>query len=229
VEFARLTAAGTVWFALHAAVAGSGLRFWLVARVGEKTYRGGFSIASVLALWWLIHEYGRAPYHLLWVTPRALAYLPLLLMPLAFTLLAGAFMVPSPTVVGAEGLLLKPDAARGVLRITRHPFLWSAVLWAVAHLLVRADIGSYLFFGSLGLTALRGTFDIDRKRRRTHPQAFAQFEGLTSNVPLAALLSRRTRLVAAELRWPVVLGLVLALGAIALHPHIFRVSALPWR
>jgi uncharacterized membrane protein len=226
VDFARLAAAGLVWFALHAAVAGSGLRFWLVARLGEKAYRGAFSIASVLVLWWLVHEYGRARYQPLWVTPQALSYVPLLLMPIAFVLLAGAFMVSSPTVAGAEGLLQKADA-HGVLRITRHPFLWSVVLWATAHLAARADIGSYLFFGSLGLTALRGAFDIDRKRRRTHPEAFARLEAATSNVPLAALFHGRTHLVVGELVWPILGGLALALGSIALHPHFFRVSALP--
>ena len=227
LEFHRLAAAALAWFLLHAAVAGSPLRFWLVGRVGEKAYRVSFSLASLGVLWWLVREFGRAPYRQLWITPTALSYVPLLIMPLAFVLLAGAFLVPSPTTAGGEKILLREDAARGVLRITRHPFLWSAVLWATAHLLARADPGSLLFFGSLGLTALRGTFDIDRKRRRTHPEAFARFEAVTSNVPLAAVFAGRTRLVFAELWRPLVLGLALALGVIALHAQLFGASAVP--
>ncbi len=227
VEFARLAAAGLVWFLLHAALAGSVARFWLVARIGEKAFRSAFSVASVAALWWLISEYRLAPYRRLWPVPEWLGYLPMLLMPLAFILLAGAYTVPSPTLAGGEKALLEVDAARGVLRITRHPFLWSVVLWAGVHLLVNADMGSYLFFSSMGLTALRGSFDIDRKRRRTHAQAYARFEAVTSNVPLAALLAGRTRLVTRELWWQVALGLLLALVALELHPRVLGVPAIP--
>lgn len=217
-----------VWFFLHAGVAGSSLRTHAVARFGEKAYRSGFSLASVASLWWLIFEYGHARYVPLWVTPRALYLLPAVIMPVAFVFLAGAFTVPSPTAVGGEKALAGAEPARGMLRVTRHPFLWSAVLWSLAHLLVIADLGSLIFFGSLGVTALRGTFDIDRKRRRTHPAEFARFEAVTSNVPLAALLSGRTRLVPRELIVPVLLGLALTLATIAFHARFFGASAVPW-
>jgi len=216
-----------VWFLLHAAVAGSGLRFTLIERFGEKAYRGGFSLASVASLLWLIHEFGRAAYSPLWVTPAALSFVPILLVPLAFIFLAGAFTVPNPTAVGGEKLLAAEDAARGMLRVTRHPFLWSAVMWALSHLLVNADLGSLIFFGSLGTTALRGTFDIDSKRRRAKPVDFARFEAKTSNLPFAAVLAGRNRLVARELWVPVALGLALAVGSIALHPRFFGGSAIP--
>ena len=36
----------------------------------------------------------------------------------------------------------------------RHPMLWGAVVWAVAHLLVNGDQASLLLFGGIGLWAL---------------------------------------------------------------------------
>ena len=227
MQFASLLAAGSAWFLLHAAVAGSALRFWLIARFGEKAYRAAFSLASLAGLWWLVHEYGRAPYSPLWLTPRALSFVPIVVVPVAFVFLVGAFTVPSPTAVGGEQVLLKGREPRGMLRVTRHPFLWSVVIWSVAHLVANCDTGSLIFFTSLGLTALRGSFDIDRKRRRTNPEEFARFEQLTSNVPFLALLARRNRLVPRELWLPVSLGLALALGAIALHSRVFGASAVP--
>lgn len=227
VEFARLAIAALTWFLLHAAVAGSGLRVALVGRFGDKAYRGGFSLASLASLWWLIYEYGHAPYVLLWVPPRPLHFVPLLIVPVAFVFLVGAFTVPSPTAVGGEKHLAEAEPARGLLRVTRHPFLWSAFLWALAHLLVNADVGSQIFFASLGITALRGAFDIDRKRRRTNPIEFARFEQVTSNVPFGALLAGRNRLVMREVWLPLLLGFALALGTIALHPHFFGASAVP--
>lgn len=219
--------AALAWFLLHAAVAGSGLRAVLVRRFGDKAYRGGFSLASVASLWWLTHEYGRAPFVSLWVTPRPLYLAPLAIVPVAFVFLVGAFAVESPTALGGEKHLTEPDPARGLLRVTRHPFLWSVVLWSAAHLLVNADAGSQIFFAALGITALRGTFDIDRKRRRTNPAEFARFEQATSNVPFVALLRGRNRLVLREVWLPLLAGLALALGAIALHPHFFGASAVP--
>jgi uncharacterized membrane protein len=227
VEFARLTLAALVWFLLHALVAGSAARGWLVARFTEKTYRAAFSVASVGSLWWLVQEYRQAAFVPLWVVPTPLRFVPLLLVPLALVLLVGAFTVPSPTSVGGEKLLAEQEPARGMLRVTRHPFLWSVVLWSVAHLLVNADASSWLFFSSLGLTALRGTFDIDRKRRRSNPADYARFEARTSNLPLAALLTGRNRLLIREVWLPLLLGLALALGSIALHPRFFGAAALP--
>jgi len=225
VEFARLLSAAAAWFLLHAAIAGTGLRFGLVGLVGEKAYRGGFSAASLVIIWWLIYEYGHAPYRALWVTPRPLFYVPVLILPWAFVLLVGAFTLPSPTALGGEKLLLGSQQSRGVLRVTRHPFLWAVVLWSAAHLLVNADAGSLIFFGSLGLTALRGSYDIDRKRRRTHPTQFAGFEATTSNLPFVALLTGRNRLVLRELWLPLLLGLALTAAVVALHPHVFSGAA----
>jgi uncharacterized membrane protein len=227
VEFAGLAGAALTWFLLHALVAGSGLRGMLVGRFGEKAYRGAFSFASLASLWWLAHEYGRAPYVPLWLPPSWLSYVPLVVVPPAFVLFAGAFTVPSPTAVGGERFLERDEPARGFLRVTRHPFLWSVALWGIAHMVANPDIGSLLFFGSVAVTALRGTLDIDRKRRRSNPQEFAAFEAKTSNLPFAAILAGRNRLVLREVWLPLLLGLSLALAAVALHPRFFGRSALP--
>ena len=74
---------------------------------------------------------------------------------------------------------------------------------------------------------LRGTVDIDRKRRRSNPQEFAAFEAKTSNLPFAAILAGRNRLALREVWLPLLLGLSLALAAVALHPRFFGRSALP--
>jgi uncharacterized membrane protein len=227
VEFTPLALAALAWFLLHAGVAGSPLRGVLIARFGDKAYRGAFSLASLASLSWLIIEYRGAPFRALWAPPYPLYFAPLVLVPLAFVFLVGAFTVPSPTAVGGEKHLAGAAPARGLLRVTRHPFLWSVVLWSLAHLLVNADAGSLLFFGSLGLTAWRGAYDIDRKRRRSNPAEFTRFESTTSNVPFAALVTGRNRLVLRELWLPLGLGLALALAALALHPYFFGTPAAP--
>ena len=136
----------------------------------------------------------------------------------------GAFSVPNATAVGAEKVLERTDAARGVLRITRHPFLWATALWAGAHLLVTGHVAAILFFGSFLVTALRGTSSIDEKRRRTNKAEFARYVEVTSNLPFAAIILGKNRLVWSELLVPIVVsGLLLAL-LLRIHLRAFGFS-----
>jgi len=89
------------------------------------------------------------------------------------------------------------DLARGIVRITRHPFLWGVALWALVHLIVNGDLASFILFGSLLLLALGGTVAIDAKRRRKFAGGWAQFAQTTSSVPFAAILSGRNSMVSA--------------------------------
>ncbi|HEX2672884.1 MAG TPA: NnrU family protein [Polyangiaceae bacterium] len=124
----------------------------------------------------------------------------------------------SSAAVGAEKVLQRTDAARGVLRITRHPFLWATALWSCAHLLVTGHVAAILFFGSLLITALRGTNSIDEKRRRTNKAEFLRYLEITSNVPFAAIIQGKNRFVLKELWVPLVIAALLM--AVLLHVHL---------
>src|SRR5207249_3906558 len=126
--FERLALAAFLWFAIHAFIAGSELRWVLSRRLGEVGFRGFFSVLSLASLLFLIQAYRRAGFYPLWFAPKPIHWLPLVVMPLVLALIVGAFSVPNPTLVGAEKILERTDAARGVLRITRHPFLWGVAL-----------------------------------------------------------------------------------------------------
>src|SRR2546429_8678386 len=83
------------------------------------------------------------------------------------------------------------DIARGMVRVTRHPFLWGVALWSLVHLIMNGDQASVILSGSLLLLALGGTVAIDAKRRRKFGDAWTQFAQTTSSVPFAAILSGR--------------------------------------
>lgn len=220
----RLALASFVWFGIHAFVAGSELRWLIVERLGQRTFTGIFSILSLGSLLFLITSYRKASFYPLWFAPRPIHWLPLLVMPFALMLLVGAFSVPNPTAVGAEGVLQRTDAARGVLRITRHPFLWSVALWSGVHLLVTGHVAAILFFGTFLATALRGTSSIDEKRRRTNRTEFARYAEVTSNVPFAAIIAGRNRLAWSELWVPVVIAGLLLAVLVHLHQRLFGFS-----
>src|SRR5690349_11392633 len=79
-----LAIAALLWFGIHRGVAGSALRPWLAGKLGEKGYRGFFSLLSLGSLSFLIWAYRHAPCEPLWTTPHALFWLPLVVVPVAF-------------------------------------------------------------------------------------------------------------------------------------------------
>jgi uncharacterized membrane protein len=218
--------AALTWFGMHPVIAGSPVRALLVRKLGERGYQGSFSLLSVASLSFLVHAYRKAPCDPLWITPGPLYFLPLVAVPVAFVLLVGAFTVPNPMAVAGEKALAGENPARGMQRITRHPFLWGVMLWSGSHLIVNGNVPALLLFGSLFLTAAIGTRDIDRKRWRSDPEGFRRYASLTSNLPFLAIASGRNRLVLRELVVPIVVGLILAGTVLHFHQSWFGLSAL---
>jgi len=195
----QLILAAAFFVGLHFVISGSALRDTLVAKLGEMSFRGVFSLLSVLGLWWLVHAYRAAPYVETWGQLGGFKPIAALLMLPAFLLAVLGLTLRNPTVVGGEPLLSQP--AQGVLRITRHPFLWGTALWAFAHLVANGDAAALVFFGSLLGLALGGTLSIERKRLRTHREAWERFLLNTSNPPFLAILQGRNALVLSEIGW----------------------------
>ncbi len=187
--------AATALFLLMHFVPSTPLRGALVKAMGEWPYRGLYSTVALAALAWMIVAYGAAPREPLWA---GLRWLPIVVMPLAFVLIACGYW-RNPTMVGADDLLKSDDPARGIIRITRHPLMWGIMLWAGAHVLARGDLKSVIFFGGFLLLAGLGTLAIDR-RKKTDPD-FARFAAVTSNLPFLAIARGRNRLAWGEIGW----------------------------
>jgi uncharacterized membrane protein len=164
-----LVLAALVFAVLHLGLAGTRLRDRAVAIFGEKAYRGAFSLATVVVLLWLIVAFGRAPYLTTWGMLAPWAPVMLVLMLPATLLAVIGLVTPSPTAVGQERLLAQPP--RGILRVTRHPFLTGVALWALLHLVGNGDLASLVFFASFAVVAVFGTVSIDAKRRRLMGEA----------------------------------------------------------
>ena len=191
----NLVSATAYFLLIHFAVSGTRLRDALVARLGEGLYRQLFALASVIGLVWMIYGYRHAPTIDLWGPLPGLRPLAFVLVFIAFLFGVIGLATPSPTRVGMESQLVKGTVpVRGIVRITRHPFLWGVALWTLVHLSVNGDLASFTLFGSLLVLALGGTGAIDAKRRRKFGDAWAQFAQSTSNVPFAAVLTGRGNL-----------------------------------
>ncbi len=221
-----LLLAAAVWVGVHVGIAGSSVRVWLTARIGEGGFRAAFSLVSVAAITLLIVSYGLAKNDglvVLWTAPVWLRWLLVFAMAPAFVLFVASVATPNPTAVGGERVM--GQEPRGLLRVTRHPMLWSFAIWAAVHALGNGDLASLLFFGAFGVTALVGMPSIDAKLARRDPAGWAGIAGSTSILPFAAIASGRNRLSLREIGVLVPLaGLALWLVLLVVHPWLFGVS-----
>ena len=217
-----LIAACAYFLLIHFAVSGTRLRDGLTGKLGEGPYRGLFSLASIAGIAWMIYAYRRAPLIPTWGFLPGLRPAAYVLVFIAFLFAVIGILTPSPTRVGMESKL-DPEAARGMVRITRHPFLWGVGLWAAIHLMVNGDQASLVLFGTLLVLALGGTAAIDAKRRRKFPEKWPKFVQATSSVPFAAIARGGNRLAPALAEigpWRILAALVLYSVAFYLHGRI---------
>jgi uncharacterized membrane protein len=92
-------------------------------------------------------------------------------------------------------------------------------------LLVNPERAAIMLFGGLALMVLLGTRSIDRKSAARNPEGWARFQAVTSNIPFAALIQGRTKLVVGELLVPLLVGLGVALATGFFHAQLFGVAA----
>jgi uncharacterized membrane protein len=228
-----LAAAAAVFVLIHLLVSGTGLRGAIVGAIGERPYMGLFALASAAALVWLGFAFAGArhgPDPTYWSATPATKWAQLAVTFLAFLLLVPGLLTPNPTSVRQEGWLDRSEAVRGVLRITRHPFLWGVALWAAGHLMVNGDEAGMILFGSLLALAILGTVSIDGKRRRALGDKWTAFASQTSNIPFGAVVAGRQRLQLGEIGWwRLAMGVVVWGSLVWVHPLAFGVSPIPGR
>ncbi len=228
----NLIVAAAAFLLLHLVVSGTRVREAAIGAIGPGFYMGLFSLASVAMLAWLIIAYGGVwrgqDDKAYWGATLATRWIQLFVQLIALLFVVTGLTTRNPTAVRQEGTLDKPDVVQGVLRITRHPFLWGVAIWAAGHLLVNGDLAGIVLFGTMLILALFGTVSIDAKRARAAGEAWKAFAAKTSNVPFAAIAAGHQTLSIGEIGWARLVGGLIAwailLGA---HPHVFGVSALP--
>jgi uncharacterized membrane protein len=217
-----LIAACAYFLLIHFGVSGTRLRDALTARLGEGSYRGLFSLASIIGIVWVTYAYRRSPLIPTWGVVLGFRTTAYVLVFIAFLFVVIGLMTPTPTKVGMEARL-DPELARGMVRITRHPILWGVALWAATHLIVNGDLASLILFGTFLVLAIGGTAAIDAKRRRKFPEQWQRFAQATSSVPFAAIARGSNRLAPALAEiglWRIIVALALYAAAFYLHGRI---------
>lgn len=228
---AWLVSGAAFFLLIHLGVSGTRVRDALVSRMGDGPYMGVFSLASLVGLAWLGWGYavarGSAADPVFWNITSPTRHIALGLQAIAFLFIVPGLMTKNPTSVRQEGALDDAEPVRGMLRITRHPFLWGVAIWAAGHLLVNGDLASVILFATLLMLALVGTRSIAAKRARAFGERWAAFRAKSSNVPFAAIMSGRQSLRLGEIGAVRIGAAVVAyLALLFAHPYLFGVNPL---
>ena len=196
------------------------LRDRAIEAIGEEKFRGLYSLVMLGALVWLILAFREAPYLEVWLPGPATKWIPNILMPFACILLVSGITTRSPTSVGGEAMLAEPTTFKGILTITRHPFLWGTGLWSIGHLSTNGDLASILLFGGIAVLSFAGMPALDAKIRHKVDSAWGPVAMTTSVIPFLAVIQGRTRLDLAGIGWwRLGLGIVVWVLLYGAHPY----------
>jgi uncharacterized membrane protein len=198
-----------------------------VRRTGERAFQALFSLLSFTGIGWLIWAYSMTDRAASGAPPSAVTFLAIMLSMAGLWLAIIGVFSPNPTSLGQESLLRSANPARGIIRITRHPFMAGFAIWALAHMLLNPEAASLVFFGTFFVLAGLGPWLIDAKKARTLGEHWPAFASATSILPFAAIIQGRNRFVSSEIGWWRPLVALLAVGLLVyFHGNLFGVKML---
>ena len=151
-------------------IVADGWRTATIARVGEKPWKGIYSLLSIAGFVLLVVGYGAARQSpvVLFAPPVWTRHLAALLTIPAFVLLAAAY-VPGNAIKRAVG----------------HPMMAGVKVWALAHLLANGTLADVLLFGALLSWAVLG-FIAARRRDRASGTTYPAGPGSRTAIAVVA-------------------------------------------
>jgi len=137
-----------IFLGVHSvSIVAPGWRTATVARLGERPWKGLYSLASAVGLALIIVGYGMARKDpvVLYSPPVALRHLALVVMLPVFPLLFAAYL---------------PGRIRAA---AKHPFLLAVKFWALAHLFANGTLADVLLFGGFLAWAVADRISVKRR------------------------------------------------------------------
>ena len=229
----ELALASLYLLATHFILPRKPVRGRIVGKIGEGPYMGLFTLNTLFAYTWLVIAFNGAPGGpVFWSWGETGRQITFYAMPLCLLMLVGAFSVRDPMTAKTVDDAPVDMAAmtKGILRLTRNPFLWGVVLWALAHLASHGSLRYLLLYGTVALQGAIGSFVVDAKLATRQPARSAAYREITSNVPLLAVLGGRQSLGRAFAEYGIMRVFVAAILfalVMSLHQWLFGVSGSP--
>jgi len=205
------------------------IRTALIGSIGDKAFQGVYSLVAIVSMGVMAWAWTEAPYIPLWDPPLWTHWVPFVTMPFILVMFIAGYTTESPTIAGMEGTLKNPEAAQGILKVTRHPANLSMAAWGLVHMVPNPDVAALLLFGAITTLGLIGTWHIEARRKAQYGEDWERFTANTSVVPFAAIASGRASVTLAEIGWwRIALGLGAYVSMIFTHIYMIGASPLPW-
>ncbi len=148
----------------------------LIAKRGEGTWKGTYTVLSLAGFVMLVYGYGLARQSpvVLWTPPVAMRHVAALLTLVSFVMLAAAY-VPRNSIKAK----------------LRHPMVLGTKVWAFAHLLANGNLADVLLFGAFLVWAVlnfRAARQRDRAQGIVYPAGTASGTAITVAAGVVAWL-----------------------------------------
>lgn len=166
----------------HLVLSSLPVRDRLVARLGDRVFQGMYSLVVLGLFIPLVLAYfaNKHTGPVLWSIPPgpALRWTIYVGSALALVLVVGSQITPSPA-----NMVPGEPRARGVLRITRHPFVMGVVIWALVHLLGNGSATDVAFLGGFAVFGLVGAAHQDARKLAKGVPGYREFVASTPFLP----------------------------------------------
>ena len=220
----------SLFVASHLILSGTSLRGVLVERLGEGGFQGLYVAVSLItfmpALWFYPQAAAESDY--LWVPSQGFIDGAVIVTFFAFLLAVPGLFTVNPTSAKMENRLEADEPARGIVRITRHPFLAGVALWGLWHVLVTGHQAAVILFGAMVVLAVLGMASIDAKRAKAFGEVWQSFRTRTSRFPFWAILTKKNSFKFGEIGlWRVALAVIIFAVMLYSHQWLFGKSPLP--
>jgi uncharacterized membrane protein len=166
----------------HLVLSSLPVRTRLVAAMGERVFQGLYSLVVLglfipLVATYFTHKHAGA---VLWSIPSVppVRWIMYAGVAVAFVLVVGSQVTPSPA-----NLVPGEARPRGVLHITRHPFVMGTALWALIHLVANGTATAVAFFGGFVVFGLVGARHQDARKIASNVPGYREFCAATPFLP----------------------------------------------
>lgn len=170
------------------------LRTPMVTRLGEKGFMGVYSLVSFATLGATVFAFRAAPVsppH--WAVTDTIWGIGTAIMWFASVLLIGS-LVGNPALPDPAARVNATKPAQGVFAITRHPMMWSFILWGAVHIMVMPTTGNIILALAIMALAFFGALGQDAKKVRLMGTDWQGWQGRTGFFPFAMQLQGKSSL-----------------------------------
>jgi uncharacterized membrane protein len=169
------------------------LRAKMVSAFGAGGFRAIYPLVSLATMGWMIWSFRQAPTGaMFWAVTDIIWAAASLLTLLAAVFFCGS-LIRNPAFPNPDANASRTLAARspsGMFLVTRHPMMWSFVLWGFAHILVAPRTDNFIFIGGIIFLALVGAWAQERKKIATLGDGWRSWQARTSYWPRLSQMGR---------------------------------------